>query len=64
MKIHFFLNKSAFSSIVENCRCALQQFISHNNMSDTGIQSGATPVYGRGMYGLLVISAHEQYRRP
>ncbi|MHB9018596.1 MAG: hypothetical protein ACYC3O_10545 [Burkholderiales bacterium] len=49
--------------MVENFRCAMQQIISHN-MSGTGQESGVTPVGGRGMYGLLVISAHEQYRRP
>ncbi len=63
MKINFFLKKIIFTSIVENCRCAMQQILSHN-MSGTGQECGLTAVYGRGMYGLLVISAHEQYRRP
>lgn len=56
MKINYVFGKSAVSTIMENFRRVMQGRVSQN-------QVGHTPVYGSGMYGLLVKSGHEQDTR-
>ena len=59
MKINFLFSKAAFCTIMENCWHAVRGQVSHNVSGDPMTQRVA-PVYGRGMYGLLVMSGHEQ----
>lgn len=62
MKINFFLSKAAFCMAMGNCWQAVRGCIPKNVSSHT-LDSSVTPVRARGMYGLLVMSGHEQDRR-
>ena len=58
MKINFFFCKAAFCTIMENCWHAVRGQVSQNAPGHS-MDHRVEPVYGRGMYGLLVKSGHE-----
>jgi len=60
MKINFFLSKVAFCMTMENCWQAVRGCVAKNVPNHT-MDPGVVPVRA-GMYGLLVMSGHEQDR--
>ena len=61
MKINFFFSKAAIVGIMGNCCRFLSGRLSQNQSCH--MEHSVTRVPGRGMYGLLVMSGHEQDSR-
>ncbi len=61
MKINFSFGMAVIGTLMENCRQAVRPRLTQNESGHTTDPVG-TPVYGRGMYGFLVMSRHATRR--